>query len=186
LDSEPYAVRLAVAKDAAELPPIERSAGALFRTIADLAWIADDHVQSVDRHLELIAHGTAWVAVDGHDRPVAFLNAEAMGDALHIWEMSVHADHQRQGLGMTLMLAAHAFAGVRGFRALTLTTFRDVAWNDAFYRRMGFEVVAEEQLTAQLQGILQAEIDAGLPGERRCAMLLPLGGPAIAADGISG
>ena len=55
-------IRHAVSADAALLPDIERSAGELFRTVPDLAWIAGDEVMSAEAHLEHIAQGTVWVA----------------------------------------------------------------------------------------------------------------------------
>ena len=45
-------IRPAIETDADLLPEIERSSGELFRQIPALAWIADDGVQSVARHLE--------------------------------------------------------------------------------------------------------------------------------------
>ena len=56
-------IRKARAADAAALPDIERSSGKAFLSLSDLAWIAGDDVQSVERHLELIANGYAGVAV---------------------------------------------------------------------------------------------------------------------------
>jgi GNAT superfamily N-acetyltransferase len=165
-----YSIRLAQAGDAPRLPAIERSAGAVFRTLPDLAWIADDKVQDVDCHLAFIAKGSAWVAVNRADEPVAFLNGEAMGGGFHIWEMSVHTDHQRCGLGARLLAAAEQFARQAGFSGLTLTTFRGVDWNQAFYERYGFAVVAADKMPAHLAEILQDESAAGLPTDRRCAM----------------
>jgi hypothetical protein len=55
-------IRPAIEVDADLLPEIERSSGELFRQITQLAWIADDDVQSATRHREIIQQGTAWVA----------------------------------------------------------------------------------------------------------------------------
>jgi len=62
-------IRIAKDRDAQALPDIERSAGQVFREIPELAWIADDEDLTVERHRELIAKGTSWVAVDHEDRP---------------------------------------------------------------------------------------------------------------------
>lgn len=169
-----YHIHQARLEDAPLLPPIERSAAELFRSDPDLAWIADDKVQCVETHLGFIATGTAWVALGLDDSPVAFLNAEAISGCLHIWEMSVHTDHQRHGLGSKLIAAAKQHALEQGYRALTLTTFRNVAWNESFYARLGFEVIEHEQLPYELKKILANEAEAGLPAERRCAMALHL------------
>jgi GNAT superfamily N-acetyltransferase len=169
-----YEIRAAKAGDAQLLPPIERSAGELFRSDSELAWIADDDVQDVDTHLNFIANGTAWVAVGPDDAPIAFLNGEAIGGCFHIWEMSVHMDHQRQGLGSKLIETARRYAVDQGYQAMTLTTFRRVAWNEAFYARQGFELVQGHQLSDALSRILADEVAHGLPAERRCAMAMPL------------
>jgi hypothetical protein len=58
--------------------------------------------------------------------------------------------------------------------ALTLTTFRDVAWNGPFYQRLGFEELAAHDLSPDLAQILAHEAARGLPGDRRCAMRLDL------------
>src|SRR5262249_26802767 len=96
-------IRPARDDDAQALPAIERSAGQLFREIADLAWIADGDDLTVERHRELIAKGTSFVAVDHDDRPVAFLSAEVQTNELHIWELSVRHDRQASGIGRALM-----------------------------------------------------------------------------------
>ena len=54
-------IRFAVKDDAQFLPEIERSSGEAFRQIPHLEWIADDDVQSVERHEDLIRQGLAWV-----------------------------------------------------------------------------------------------------------------------------
>ena len=113
--------------DTALLPDIERSSGEVFRTIPELAWIADDDVQSAEAHREFLRTGLSVVAVDADDRPIAFLCAGITGDAMHISQLAVTAECQGQGLGRSLMLAAIAHARVTALAAVTLTTF---AWID--------------------------------------------------------
>jgi GNAT superfamily N-acetyltransferase len=167
-------IRRATLNDAALLPDIERSAGALFRAIPDLAWIAGDDVMSVEAHARLIAMGTCWVA-EGHDATLrAFLSAERFDQVLHIWEISVHANAQGQGVGRQLINAAIKHAHLNSLNAVTLTTFRDVGWNEPYYARLGFETLAQGALSPTLLGVLDSEIANGLPAERRCAMRLAL------------
>jgi GNAT superfamily N-acetyltransferase len=163
-------IRHAVAADAALLPDIERSAGELFRTIPDLAWIAGDEVMSAEAHLEHIAQGTVWVAQEEGGALIGFLTAERAGDELHIWEFAVHAGHQGHGVGRQLMEAAEAYTRREGLSALTLTTFRGVPWNEPFYARLGFETLEDAAIGDRLSAILRDEVLKGLPGERRCAM----------------
>lgn len=171
---------MAHAADAPFLPAIERSAGEAFRAIDDLAWIADAEDLSVDRYAALIAGGAAWVATDETGDIAGFVCGEVFGDALHIWEMSVRRDRQQAGLGRRLLATATSWAAAARLSAVTLTTFRGVAWNEPFYRRAGFRMLPDHDLTQRLAETLRAEIANGLPGDRRCAMRLDL--PAHAAS----
>ena len=161
-------IRRAVAADAALLPTIEQAAGALFATVPGLEWIAADRVLDADEHAPAIRAGTAWVADDG--APFGFLTATVEGDALHIDEIAVVPARQGAGQGRALIAAAIDEARVRGLAAVTLTTFRDVAWNAPIYARMGFVEASDARLSA----LLADEVARGLPGERRCAMRLML------------
>ncbi len=166
-------IRLATPEDAPLLPDIERSAGHLFRQIPGLEWIAEDHVMTVDQHFPAIVAQSAWVACEGK-APVGFLSAERTVDILHICEVSVLASVMGRGIGRRLIEAAIGAARASGLSALTLTTFRDVPWNESYYQRLGFETVAAHDLDQRLAAILADEVSAGLPGDRRCAMHLNL------------
>lgn len=167
-------IRLTREDDAPVLPDIERSSGEAFRSVADLAWIADDDVQSVDAHLGFVRAGLSWVAVDDLDRPLGFLCAEISDGALHIWQLAVRHEHQGRGLGRALIAAAIAHAFDRSLAEVTLTTFRELAWNERFYRKLGCLTLDEEGLDARLTQILAKEATYGLPTDRRCAMRLLL------------
>lgn len=173
------AIRLARAEDASHLPDLERSASGSFRRLPDLAWIADGQPTPTEDYLPLIDRDTVWVAADADGCLLGFLAAEQVGTDLHIKEVSVRAEHQGRGLGRRLIEAARAHAGTAGLRALTLTTFRDVAWNGPFYARLGFEVLSTPGLGPRLSAILASEAARGLPGERRCAMRLNLEGGGL-------
>jgi GNAT superfamily N-acetyltransferase len=160
--------------DVRHLPGVERSAAKSFLAIPELSWIAGDEVMPEQAHDRYRAAGTSWVAA-AVGPPVGFLCAEAAGDALHIWEIAVHEDWQGRGLGRRLVAAATAFARTTELIAVTLTTFRDVPWNEPFYGRLGFHTLAPAELGQRLEAILAGEARRGLPGERRCAMRLALG-----------
>lgn len=167
-------IRFARPEDAVLLPAIERSAAAVFRGVPGLAWIADDAVMAEAEHRRLIAQGAVWVA-HGAEHVCGFLCAERFDDELHVWELAVDADHQRKGLGLRLVQAACSHAASAGVSAVTLTTFRDLAWNAPWYARMGFrEVIAASG--SRLHAVLQQEARHGLPAQRRVAMRLPVAG----------
>lgn len=167
-------IRMTREDDVAALPEIERSSGEAFRAAPGLAWIADDDVQSADAHLAFVRSGLSWVAVDDRDRPLGFLCAGISDSALHIWQLAVLHERQGFGLGRALLDAAIAHAHCRSLSEVTLTTFRELAWNERFYRKLGFVTLGEEELGARLVQILAKEASCGLPVERRCAMRLSL------------
>jgi GNAT superfamily N-acetyltransferase len=163
-------IRAANDQDAFLLPDIERSSGEIFRQSPGLEWIADDAVQSQEQHRALIADGIALVAEVQGAGIAAFLNGEVAPDALHIWQIAVHRDRQRHGIGRTLIEAAQRFAIDHGTGALTLTTFRNVPWNEPYYRRLGFVALDSTEINPRLAAILHSEGQAGMPVAQRCAM----------------
>ncbi|KAJ6111868.1 GCN5- N-acetyltransferase [Penicillium sp. IBT 18751x] len=161
-------------KDAPSLPAVERSAAQAFRQFSDLAWIANGDVQSTEKHLELIEGGASWVAVDSNDIPVGFLNGIYTDQDLYICEVSVQSDYQGKGIGRRLMEAARQWAVSCGCTSITLTTFQQIPWNEGFYKSLGFNTLHANELTPALYDIMDQEIEAGLPIEKRCAMRLLL------------
>lgn len=170
----PYTIRKAFIADASAFAAIETSACERFRAIADLAWIADEQPTALEDHLALIDTGTVWVAVDGAGSICGFLLAERCGDELHICEFAVKRPRQGQGVGTTLMRAAIDDARVTGMKALTLTTFRGLSWNEPFYHHLGFATLEAVALDDRLRTVFAREVSIGLPMERRCAMRLIL------------
>jgi GNAT superfamily N-acetyltransferase len=167
-------IRPARAEDAEALPRIEQSAGLAFHSIAELAWLADGDNVSVERHRALIAGGACWIAADEEDRPIGFLSAGIEGDALHVWELDVSLDRQGQGIGRALLERAVADARRRGLAAVTLTTFRAVAWNAPFYRKFGFRILEDAEIDGRLASLLSDEAEHGMASDQRCAMQLDL------------
>ncbi len=155
------------------LPPIERSAGRAFLDLPDLAWVATDDVLQADVHRRFVELGGSWVAeLDGV--VVGFVCAEPYEADLHVWEVAVSREVQGQGVGTALIGAVEAEARRRGLRRITLTTFRDVPWNEGFYRGLGFRVLDRFELGPRLSHVLDLEHRQGLPLDRRCAMALTL------------
>ena len=117
--------------------------------------------------------GRLWVALAG-DVPVGFALLEAIEpEAAHLEEIDVHPDHGRRGLGAALIRAVCQWAAANGRGAVTLTTFRDVAWNAPFYARLGFEIVAPAHLSPPLRAVVEDETRRGLDPARRVVMRRP-------------
>jgi GNAT superfamily N-acetyltransferase len=167
-------VRLAQAGDAVVMPGLEQSAGELFRTLPGWAWLADGDNRALDTYRTFVAGGWCWVAED-HRRIVrGFIAAEHVDDELHIHELAVTIGQQRRGIGSALMKAAISAAIAAKLRAVTLTTFLQIPWNEPAYARMGFVRLASDELGPRLSGVLEQEAKAGLPRDLRCAMRLPI------------
>lgn len=163
-----WSLRLARINDAEHLPAIERAAGQLFLGDADLTDI--DDVWSADEHRRFIRRGHCLVASAG-EVIAGFLTSQPFRRELHIWEMSVHPDFQRCGIGAGLLRACMIDAKNSGFSALTLTTFRDVPWNKPFYEKLGFTVVEDMAAHPRLADAIDEEAKNGLPRDRRCGMI---------------
>ena len=165
-----FSIRLARPGDAEHLPAIERAAAVLFAEDPAAADMDFDEVWTAAEHRRLIARGHCLVA-EKDDHIVGFLATQPFGRELHIWEMDVHPDAQGQGIGAVLLRACLVDAGNSGFRAVTLTTFRDLPWNGPFYARIGFTEVTDPKAHPRLANELAEEAEAGLPPDRRIAMI---------------
>jgi predicted N-acetyltransferase YhbS len=115
------------------------------------------------------------VAEDGSG-PIGFAACEPFDDALHLWELAVRRERQGQGVGRALIRAVIDAAGARGCAAVTLTTFREIAWNAPFYARLGFLELAAHELDGRLAEVLSREAAKGLDVVARCAMRLEIQG----------
>jgi len=152
------------------MPAIERAAAELFTHGVGLEGFDPDDTWEVPDLQRLIRRGHSLVAHVG-ETMAGFLVAQPFSRELHIWEMDVHPRFGRRGIGAGLVRAAQIDARDTGFKALTLTTFRDLPWNAPFYARLGFEEVSALDAHPRLAGELANEVDDGLPVERRCAMI---------------
>lgn len=156
-----------------EMADIERSAGLAFHAVG-MSEIADDEPPGPAELDGFRRAGLAWVAVDGADRPMAYLVAEPVDGNLHIEQVSVHADAAGRGWGRSLIDHAGAHAARLGLAALTLTTFGAVPWNAPYYRRLGFRTMREDELTPGLREIRRREADHGLDRWPRECMIRPV------------
>ncbi|SHN60058.1 GNAT family N-acetyltransferase [Erythrobacter sanguineus] len=165
-----WSLRLARPADAAAMPAIERAAASAFAADPALAGLDVTRTRTEADFARLIRKGHCLVSHVG-EAMAGFLVAEPFRRELHIWEMDVAPAFQRRGIGAGLVRAAQIDARNSGFRAITLTTFRDVAWNGPFYARLGFEEVTALDAHPRLAAELTNEAEDGLPVDRRCAMI---------------
>jgi GNAT superfamily N-acetyltransferase len=155
---------------------VEIDAGERFRTDPDPRVAAcADHPPFPAEDLRSFAQaGRAWVATDD-GRVIGFVLAEVVDGCGHIEELAVARSHGGRGVGSTLIDVVERWATGQGLTALTLTTFRDVAWNRPFYERRRFRVLADDDLTDGLRSKVAEEEQLGLPCEIRVVMRRDVG-----------
>jgi len=162
-------IRAARLDDIPALRDIERAAGRLFAGIG-MREVADDEPLSEEALRGYQGAGRAWVGVDDSDRPIAYLVADLLDGNAHIEQVSVLPANMRQGLGRDLIEQLATWASGRGMQAMTLTTFADVPWNAPYYRRLGFESLAEAEIGPELRGRCDDEASRGLDRWPRICM----------------
>ncbi|KAA6199883.1 GNAT family N-acetyltransferase [Streptomyces parvus] len=166
-------IRSARRSDLPLLQEIERAAGEPFRALG-MAFVADDDPPPLDLLESYRQAGRCWVATDPlsatGDRPLGYVLADPVDDALHIEQVSVDPAAARRGIGRDLIAHLAALAARRGMTALTLTTFTDVPWNAPYYTRIGFRVLTEHELTDGLRAIRAEEAQHGLDRWPRVCM----------------
>jgi GNAT superfamily N-acetyltransferase len=94
------------------------------------------------------------------DPPVGFARLDEVGGLAHLEELDVLPGSMRAGLGTRLVDAACDWAREHGYPAITLITFRDVAWNGPFYAKRGF--VETTEVSPGLAALRDHERDIGL------------------------
>jgi GNAT superfamily N-acetyltransferase len=157
-------IREARPDEFASLRRIEFEADRLFETVGIGPFVneeAEDHF------------GQAALVLVVGDPPVGFVCVELVDGIPHIWQLAVHPDRGRQGLGRALVEATCDWARTERFDAITLATYRDVPWNGPFYESLGF--VTMGTLTPELYAIREHECAIGDDDfGPRVAMRLPL------------
>lgn len=181
-------IRSARRSDLSLLQDIERAAGEPFRALG-MAFVADDDPPPLDLLESYRLAGRCWVATDPlsatGDRPLGYVLADPVDDALHIEQVSVDPAAARRGIGRDLIAHLAALAATRGMAALTLTTFTDVPWNAPYYARIGFRVLTERELTEGLRAIRAEEAQHGLDRWPRVCMRRELAS-AVRPSGATG
>jgi GNAT superfamily N-acetyltransferase len=160
--------------DVAVMQRIEIDAGRRFAAIG-LTSIAEAEPLAAEVLLDRIAAGRAWLARDEPTGgPVGFAVASVVDGEGHLDEVCVTVDAAGRGIGAALIERVCRWALDAGLSGLTLTTFRDVAWNGPLYARLGFEALDPAHLPAELAAIRAEEGRNGIDVAPRIAMRRPL------------
>lgn len=147
-------VRVARPEEYALLTEIEWAADRLF---------AQHGVQVPDGRTPVAVLAEAACVLVTGDPPVGSARLQVLDGLAHLEQLSVHPRLARQGFGTALLVASIAWAAGHGYPAITLTTFRDLAFNGPFYARHGFVELTE--LTPGLAAIREHERALGLDAQ---------------------
>ena len=159
-------IRTARPDELPTLRSLEAAAGVLFRDIG-MTEIAEHPPPSLEVFEVFRKAGGLWVIADSDDQSAGFVLIKLVDGVAHIEQVSVHPDHQGQGLGRALINHVESWAAEQGLSALTLSTFRSVPWNGPYYARLGFHELPADELTPGLVEIRDEESALGLnPAER--------------------
>jgi GNAT superfamily N-acetyltransferase len=164
-----YEIRLAYPEEVARIPELERRAAQRFREAGySGAWIDGTH--PIEELAAAQREKRLWVAAAPPGDAVGFALATTLGTTPHLEEVCVHPAHGRQGLGRRLVAAVLDWARTRNADVVTLSTFRDVAWNAPFYEKLGFRAIPGDELPARLRALVERERSHGLPVDQRIVM----------------
>ncbi|WP_339950873.1 GNAT family N-acetyltransferase [uncultured Albimonas sp.] len=171
LGETPPRLRPGRVEDAVACARIEADCALQFRD-SPHPWVAERESPLPAEHAQAATLGRLQV-VELHDRVVGFAILEPDPDSatLHLVELDVAPRFQRRGLARALVDRAMELAAARGFSALTLTTFRNVAWNGPLYLRLGFRELAPQDWTTPCRRETEGMAARGLPVEDRVAMI---------------
>jgi GNAT superfamily N-acetyltransferase len=149
---------------------LELDAGRRFAD-AGLQSIADDPPSGHDVLMAYINDQAAWMAVDEHSQAqIGYAVSSVVDGEAHLDQVSVSMAAAGRGVGSLLVSEVFDWAVGRGYDAITLTTFRDLAWNGPLYQRLGFVALTDTECGPQLLQIRTEERRRGIDVLPRVAM----------------
>jgi GNAT superfamily N-acetyltransferase len=161
-------LRVGTLDDVQRIQAIEREAGLQFAQVG-LPEIAADQPTSADHLAEFIGDERCEVAVDRDDVIVGYVIWSVLARYAHVDQIDVLPSSQGQGIGRELLAEVERRAKQRALCGLTLTTFSHVPWNRPLYERLGFRVLADEEIAPELRRVRDTEAVEGLaPALRVC------------------
>lgn len=168
-----YTIRIAAQHELNSLPALEMAAAQRFRASNHPA-AADGQPISVGLHARWLAHDGVWIAESPRGELAGFLVWIPLALDMYVVELDVHPQHAGRRLGSQMLDALGEFGSRLGFVRLVLRTFRDVPWNGPYYRRLGFEPLAEHEEHVELTNIRLHEASVGLDATLRSTLFRPI------------
>jgi GNAT superfamily N-acetyltransferase len=129
---------------------VQRAATQMFASVG-MTTVAEAGPSPIEAFARYQTGARAWVVTGDDDVPIAYVLADVVDGFAHVTDIAVHPDFQRRGIGRRLLDHVAGWGRARGLTRLTLTTFRDVPWNEPFYERRGFRELRDDELTPALR-----------------------------------
>lgn len=161
------AIRAAAPSEIEVVREIERTSASRFLGVMDA--LAADEPSPVSVLATRIEAGGLLIAQAGADL-AAFVMFRPVGDSLYIEQIDVLPFFERRRIGASLIDAVAQQARTTGRSRLTLSTFREIAWNAPYYRRLGFADIEDQELTPDLLEIRREHLARGLDESARVFM----------------
>ncbi|MFN3211800.1 MAG: GNAT family N-acetyltransferase [Henriciella sp.] len=154
---EGYSITAAELDDIPALIAVDKAASSLFAETGLLGEDAlADHVPAevFEKEIPLF---NVFVARNEHGWAVGFALIRLRGNGLYLDQVSVHPDHGKKGIGRALVIRVLTETELRKLPHVSLSTFRDVAWNGPFYASMGFKEIPYDKLEPYMLEIEDAQ-----------------------------
>jgi GNAT superfamily N-acetyltransferase len=181
LDRSVIEVRPANAGDLCAIQQVNERAGTLFEALG-LINTANGLPEKIPAScLETaLFERLLWVA-PLYGRCVGFALCSVERPDLYLEQISVAPEYSRAGIGGALLEAICEEAGRRHLFGVTLSTFRDVAWNAPFYAKNGFVEVPRSGLALWQLDIERVQ-SATMDVRKRCFMRRAVAADVLAAQ----
>ncbi|WP_425408773.1 GNAT family N-acetyltransferase [Hyphococcus sp.] len=162
-------IRSGKAADIPALMALEHDAAQSYRAIG-YDFCAEGAVRDAEEHKRALRDGATFVA-EINAEPTGFILLWPADGRAHIAELSVAQRFQQQGIGRALIAAGESWAGEKGYRDITLTTFTEVPWNAPFYRSIGYKAFTLAPGDKDFAAIQAVEAAHGFHAKPRTAMI---------------
>ena len=168
----PYTIERARDGRARELRAIERAGGVRFEAVG-MPEVAKGEPTPATILDDRARNGRLYLALSDTAALAGFLYWSPKDGMAYIEEISVHPDHA--GHRLAACLIDRMADDLRGnFTLLSLSTFRDVAWNAPYYAKLGFAELALDNAGPEHLDSWRDQAKTGLDMSRRLFMTRPI------------
>ncbi|PNP98724.1 MULTISPECIES: GNAT family N-acetyltransferase [unclassified Sphingobium] len=149
-----FELRAARDSDLDRLQFISAQARERYRSIPALSHIADAPPLTTDRFKA--CHVAVAIGLDDPS-PIGFAASRPLDGLLYLDNISIAADASGRGIGSALLSSVIKHAVTLRAPAVSLTTFRQPAWNGPWFRRHGFKTMRADRIGVGLREVMERQ-----------------------------